>query len=162
GTFLTQLRTGAAIGLAADQLARPDAATVALFGAGGTARTSLWAVCSVRQIREVRVVHPHVETYPAFVAAMRDFLGDDTPPIRRAERSEDALDGADVVITATTASSPVFDGELLRPGTFVGALGAFRPSDRELDDATVLRGRIVVTRDAALREAGDLIIPIKE
>jgi ornithine cyclodeaminase len=163
GTFLTQLRTGAAIGLAADLLARSDATTVALFGVGGTARTSLWAVCATRPIREVRVVHPHAENYPAFVAAMRDFLGDLTPVLRRVERSEDAINGADVVITATTSPSPVFDGGLLRPGTFVGALGAYRPSDRELDDATILRSRVVVdTRDAALREAGDVVIPIRE
>jgi ornithine cyclodeaminase len=162
GTFLTQLRTGAAIGLAANLLARPDATTVALFGVGGTARTSLWAVCAARPIREVRVVHPHAENYPGFVAAMRDFLGDGCPPLHRVESPEDAIDGADVVITATTSTSPVFDGTLLRPGAFVGALGAYRPTDRELDDATVLRSRVVVdTRDGALREAGDVVIPIR-
>jgi ornithine cyclodeaminase len=94
---------------------------------------------------------------------MREFLGDTTPTLRRVERSANAIDGADVVITATTSSSPLFDGDLLRPGVFVGALGAYRATDRELDDATILRSRVVVdSRNAALREAGDVVIPIQQ
>ncbi len=94
---------------------------------------------------------------------MRDYLGDDGPAIRRVENLDEAIHGADIVITATSATSPVFSGSKLGPGTFVGALGAYRPTDRELDEATILRCRLVVdTRAAALAEAGDVVIPIQE
>lgn len=163
GTFLTQLRTGAAIGLGAELLAAPAAETVALFGAGATARTSLWAVCSVRAIREVRVVHPHAEHFPDFVAAMRDYLGDPLPSIRRVESADEALRDAQIVITATTSPAPVFPGELLEPGAYVGALGAFTPTTRELDTTALRRARLVVdTREGALHEAGDVVIPTQE
>jgi ornithine cyclodeaminase/alanine dehydrogenase-like protein (mu-crystallin family) len=163
GTFLTQLRTGAAMGLAADLLARPDAQTVALFGVGATAQTSLWAVCSVRDVGEVRVVHPHAERFPGFATAMREHLGAACPPLRRVESPAEAIQRADVVLTATTSAAPVFPGEALAPGTFVGALGAYAPKMRELDTITILRSHLVVdTRGGALREAGDVVIPIEE
>jgi ornithine cyclodeaminase/alanine dehydrogenase-like protein (mu-crystallin family) len=67
------------------------------------------------------------------------------------------------VLTATTSQTPVFPGEALAPGTFVGALGAYTPNMRELDTTTILRSRLVVdTRAGALREAGDVVIPIEE
>ncbi len=163
GTFLTQVRTGAAIGLAADLLARPDAATVALFGVGGTARTSLWAVCAVRSVQEVRVVHPHPERFAEFAAALGDLLGPAAPPLRRVGSPLEAVRGADLVITATTSPTPLFPGEALAPGSYVGALGAYTPTTRELDTAAILRSRLVVdTRASALAEAGEVVLPIQE
>lgn len=163
GTYLTQVRTGAAIGLAADLLARPDAETVALFGAGATARTSLWAIQAVRAIREVRVCQPHPERFPAFAQDLRDLLGADCPALRRVSDPREAIRGADIVVTATTASTPVFPGEALEPGSFVGALGAYRPDTRELDTATIQRSRLIVdSRESALAEAGDVVIPLRE
>lgn len=163
GTLLTQIRTGAAIGLGAELLALPDADVVALFGAGATARTSLWAVCTVRPVREVRVVHPHAERFPAFVAAMRALLGDACPSLRRVASAEEALAGARIVITATTSPTPLFPGALLEPGTYVGALGAYTPETRELDTTAVLRARLIVdTRAGALAEAGEVCLPIAE
>ncbi len=163
GTFLTQMRTGAAMGLAADLLARPDARTVALFGAGATAGTSLWAVCSVRDIREVRVVHPHAERFPEFERNVREYLGESCPPLRRVTSPTEAVDGADIVLTATSSSTPLFPGEGLGAGAFVGALGAWNATTRELDADTIVRSRVVVdTRASALHEAGDILIPIAE
>jgi ornithine cyclodeaminase/alanine dehydrogenase-like protein (mu-crystallin family) len=160
GTYLTHMRTGAAIGLAADLLARADAESVALFGIGATAQTSLRATCAVRKIQEVRVVHPHAERFPAFAAAMRDRLAGQ-PRLTRYDSPQQAVQDASIVITATTSATPVFPGEALAPGAFVGALGAFRPTDRELDDETIRRSRVVVDlRAASLAEAGDLAIPI--
>jgi ornithine cyclodeaminase/alanine dehydrogenase-like protein (mu-crystallin family) len=151
------------MGLGAELLARPDADVVALFGAGGTAQTSLWAVCTVCPIREVRVVHPHAERFPAFLATMRDYLGDACPAIRRVESPVEAIRGASIVLTATTATTPLFPGEALEPGTYVGALGAYTPDARELDTTTILRSRLVVdAREAALHEPGDILIPIQE
>jgi ornithine cyclodeaminase/alanine dehydrogenase-like protein (mu-crystallin family) len=163
GTYLTQLRTGAAMGLGADLLARPDADVVALFGAGATARTSLAAVCSVRPIREVRVVHPHAEHFPAFARDVESELGAAAPILRRVEDPREALRGSRVVITATTSATPLFPGAAIEPGAYVGALGAYTPSTRELDTAAILRARVVVdAREATLREAGDLVIPMRE
>lgn len=163
GTLLTQIRTGAAIGLGAELLALPDADVVALFGVGATARTSLWAVCTVRPVREVRVVHLHAERFPAFVAAMQALLGDACPSLRRVTSAAEALAGARIVITATTSPTPLFPGALLEPGTYVGALGAYTPQTRELDTTAVLRARLVVdTRAAALAEAGEVCLPIAE
>jgi len=162
GTYLTAVRTGAAIGLAADLLARPDAATVALFGAGAIAQTSLWAIRAVRQIREVRVCHPRSERFPAFAEAMGDLLGNDCPTSSRVADPRQAVQGADIVVTATTATEPVFPGDALEPGSFVGALGAYRPTTRELDTTTIRRSRLIVDRRAsALAEAGDVIIPLQ-
>lgn len=163
GTSLTALRTGAAMGFGADLLALPDARVVALFGAGATARASLAAVRAVRPIDEARVVHPHPEHFPAFVAEMRARLGDATPILRRVEQPIDALMGAQIILTATTSPTPVFPGAAIEPGAYVGALGAYTPDQRELDRVAIARARVVVdTRDAALREAGDIIQAIHE
>ncbi len=163
GATLTRIRTGAAIGLGAELFALPGADTVALFGAGATARASLEAVCAVRPVRDVRVVHPHAERFPAFVAAMRAALGDRCPGLRRVETAAEALRGAQIVITATTSPEPLFSGSLIEPGAYAGALGAFTPETRELDTEAVLRARLIVdTRAGALAEAGEVVIPIRE
>src|SRR5207249_429443 len=106
GGSLTALRTGAAIGLGADLLALPGASVAALFGTGATARTSLHAVCHVRPVQEVRVVHPHPERFEPFREAMRALLGPACPAIRRVEDPAGAVAGASLVITATTAREP--------------------------------------------------------
>jgi ornithine cyclodeaminase/alanine dehydrogenase-like protein (mu-crystallin family) len=159
GGALTAIRTGAASGAATDVLARPDAATVAIFGAGIQARTQLEAVCTVRRIERVRV-HSLVgaETFAAEMAGR----GPIPAAVEVAGTADAALDGADIVCAATTAVTPVFDGRRLRPGTHVNAIGAFTPQMQEIDAETVRRSLLVVdSREAALAEAGDLIIPIQ-
>jgi ornithine cyclodeaminase len=74
-----------------------------------------------------------------------------------------AVAEADLVCTCTTSEEPLFDGDLLRPGTHVNAVGSYRPETRELDTETIRRARVVVeTREVAMEEAGDLLIPIEE
>jgi len=157
GTWLTALRTGAAGGLATDLLARADSSTVALFGAGVQARMQLEAVRCVRPVTDVRVVSRSGASAEALVAELEGV------PARRVERPEDALLGADIVITATNSTTPVFDGALVEPGAHVTAIGSFTPDMREVDTALVLRARVVVDqRDAALSEAGDIMGPIRD
>jgi ornithine cyclodeaminase len=157
GTWLTALRTGAAGGLATDLLARADSSTVALFGAGVQARMQLEAVRCVRPVTDVRVVSRSGASAEALVAELEGV------PARRVERPEDALLGADIVITATNSTTPVFDGSLVEPGAHVTAIGSFTPDMREVDTALVLRARVVVDqRDAALSEAGDIMGPIRD
>src|SRR5581483_8799343 len=90
-------------------------------------------------------------------------LGPNAPSIRRVESPIDAVRGASIVLTATTSSEPLFSGDAIDPGAYVGALGAYTPASRELDTAAIRRARLVVdTREAALHEAGDVVIPIRE
>ena len=162
GTYLTQLRTGAAIGFAADLLARKDARTVAVFGAGAMAQTSLAAVCTVRDVADIRVVDPNPSRAERFVASIEDLSGRDCPPLRWVTSPAEALRDADVIITATTSPTPVFPGESVPSGAFIGALGAYTPTTRELDTLTIQRSRLIVdTRAGALQEAGEIAIPIQ-
>ncbi len=161
GGSLTAIRTGAASGAATDILARPDAAVAAIFGCGTQARTQLEAVCTVRDIQEVRVFcldHAGVE---AFIA---DMAGQGPIPhnIQLAKDADTAVADADIICTATTSNTPVFDGHLLKPGAHVNGVGSFLPTMQEIDLATVQRALVVVdSREAVLEEAGDLIIPLQ-
>lgn len=160
GASLTALRTGAASGLATDLLARPDAAVAAVFGAGMQARTQLQAVCCVRRIRRVFV-------YDADRAAAERFASDMTRqqgvPVERADSPAQALSAADVVCTATTSPTPVFEDRELKPGTHINAVGVFQPGKAEIPSATVCRARVVVDhRASALEEAGDLLGPLRQ
>lgn len=157
GTSLTALRTGAAGGLAAELLALPEADTVALFGAGVQARTQLEAVRAVRPIRRVRILSRSGESAARLVAELEGVDAEvASDPVH-------CLEGARIVITATDASEPVFPGELVTPGTHVTGVGSFTPDMQEVDATLVTRAKVVVdSREAALAEAGDLIIPIRD
>ncbi len=162
GAALTAIRTGAASGLAADLLARKDSHAVALFGAGVQGRTQLQAVCCVRDIRTACVYDTSLEAAGALAEALAGQPGFPAD-IRPAESPRDALAGADIVLAATTSPAPVFDDADLRDGTHVSAIGSYQPQVREIPPATVVRARVFVdSRPAALEEAGDLILPIRE
>lgn len=157
GGWLTALRTGAAGGLAADLLARPDAEVVALFGAGVQARTQLEAVRCVRDVSEVRI---RSRTRASAERLAGELSGVE---VRLPSGADEAVDGADVVIAATSSSTPVFDGARVTPGTHVTAVGSFKPEMREVDTALVARATVFVDqREAALAEAGDLAGPIAD
>jgi len=157
GTWLTALRTGAIGGLAADLLARPDARTVALFGAGVQARTQLEAVRCVRDIEEVRVYSPSGRSADALIAEL------DGVTARRAIDPAEAVRGADIVIAATSSSTPVFDGSLVEPGAHVTGVGSFTTEMREVDSTLIRRARVVVDqREAIMEEAGDIVGPISD
>lgn len=156
GAALTALRTAAVSALATSRLAAPAARRLVLFGAGRQARAHLEAMCAVRPIEEVVVVDAHPARAAALVAlARREGLS------ARLGSPEDVRD-ADVVCTCTTSTTPVFLGALLPAGAHVNAIGAYRPDARELDDEVMRRARIVVeSEEAALAEAGDLLIPLR-
>ena len=162
GGYLTALRTGAASGAATDLLARRDASTAAIFGAGTQARTQLLAVCQVRDIARAWVYDVVRERAEAFVQEMRG-QGRIPQDLRIAASPAEAVREAEVICTATTSSTPVFDGRDLQPGTHINAIGAFTPQMQEVDETTIRRAKIVVdSREACLAEAGDLIIPLKK
>ena len=159
GSTLTGLRTGAASGVATKHLARPEAATLGCFGAGVHAGYQLRAACAVRPIRGVVLVGRRPERALAFAEAMTRRL---QIPVRVAVDPAEAA-AADIVVTATSATAPVVAGRHLRAGAHVNAIGAYTPATRELDTEAIRRARVVVdTREGALAEAGDLLIPMAE
>ncbi len=163
GTYLTALRTGAVSGAATDLLARPDSRVLAAIGAGAQGATQIAAVCAVRPIERIVAVDVNDEA----LARLRANLTRDWPEVvDRLETTTDAAAAvrqADVICTATTARTPVFDDADVRPGTHVNAVGAYTPEMQEVPAATVVRATVVVDAvEAALAEGGDLIAPLRE
>jgi ornithine cyclodeaminase/alanine dehydrogenase-like protein (mu-crystallin family) len=157
GAALTALRTSAVSGLATRYLARADAETLVLFGAGVQARAHLEAMCAVRPVAELVVVSRSR-------AAARSLVEDGVARGLTARIGDPgAVADADLICTCTTSDEPLFDGSLLAPGVHINAVGSHRPDARELDTETILRGRVVVeAREVALAEAGELAIPIAD
>jgi alanine dehydrogenase len=162
GSVLTALRTGAASGAATDLLAKQTAHVVALFGAGTQGRTQLEAVCTVRSITRVLIFDTKSDQVRSFVDEMRARGAPIPSDINPATSPEEAIREADIICTATTSAQPVFDGTAVRPGTHINAVGAYTPQMQEVDIEMIQRAKIIVdSRQAALAEAGDLIIPLK-
>jgi ornithine cyclodeaminase/alanine dehydrogenase-like protein (mu-crystallin family) len=159
GGLLTALRTGAASGVATQLMARQDARTLALFGAGGQALAQVWAVCVARPIERVWLVNRTPEHAERLAAELRAF-GDPIPTdVRLADSAHEALAEADVICCATGSTTPLFDDADLRPGTHINGIGSYRPTMREVPGATVARARVIVDqRAAAWTEAGDLAL----
>lgn len=156
GSALTALRTPAVSGLATRHLAPPDASRLVLFGAGTQATGHLDAMLAVRPIEHVTVVSRSLAAADRLAAVARD------RGVEATVGTADAVADADIVCTCTSSSDPVFDGALLRRGAHVNAIGAFQPDARELDDAAIAAGTVVVeTVAAALEEAGDVVIPLR-
>ncbi len=159
GASLTAIRTAAACGLATDLLARPDSRVLAVFGSGVHARTQVEAVRAVRAIEDVRLFNPNTDSARAMAAELAALKG----KVRAVESPSEALDGADIACCATTSVEPVFEDCHVPDGLHINAIGSFKPEDRELPTATVVRSRVVVDdRESALEEAGDLLMPMDE
>ena len=156
---LGQLRTGAASGVAAKFMARADSETVAVIGSGFQARTQLEAVCeTLPAIRRARVHSRSEANRAAYAAEMSERLG---IPVVPAASAREAVEGADVIITATSSTSPVLLGEWLEPGAFIAAIGGADPYAAELDAAAVRRADVIAVddRDQAKIESGELLMP---
>jgi ornithine cyclodeaminase/alanine dehydrogenase-like protein (mu-crystallin family) len=147
GRLITEMRTAAASAVATQHLARPDAAVLGILGSGVQAKSHLAALRHVRSFKEVRVWSPR--NAPAF--AQRH-------GVKAVPSAADAVRGADVVVVAASSTTPILQGNWLSPGAHVNAIGATRPDWRELDDDLVTTARVFVdSREAALRESGDVI-----
>ena len=159
-SLLTAIRTGAASGVATRHLARPDARRVGLIGAGVQAERQLEACAVVRSVADARVFDPEPGRAERFAGRMGALLGIE---VRPAASARDAVDEADVVVVATTSTTPVLEGSWLVPGQHVCAIGSHTPETREVDTEAVVRSRVFADdREACLAEAGDLLIPIRE
>ena len=162
GSSLTAIRTGAGGGVATDFLARQDAKTVGLFGAGVQARAQLQAVMAVRDIACVNLISRTKASAQQLATEISAWT--DAPAVNLVSNPQQVVEDADIVLCATTSATPLFDGNAVRSGTHITAVGTFVPEKREVDTTTIRKAdRIVVdSRDACLEEAGDLIIPNAE
>jgi alanine dehydrogenase len=157
---LGQMRTGAATGVATRHMARRDASVLALFGAGWQAESQALAVAEVRPLKQVRVYSRTATKRSEFAARLGHRLGIECSPV---DSPDEAIDGADIVVTATTAREPVFDGKRLAAGAHVNAVGSNALNRAEVDVATVSRASIVVVDsiEQSKMEAGDLLAPFE-
>jgi len=147
GRLITEMRTAAVSAVATRLLARPEASVLGILGSGVQARSHLAALRLVRTIREARVWSPRNAA-----AFAREF------GVRAVPSAEEAVRGSDIVVVATSSQTPVLSGAWLAPGTHINAVGAPRPTWRELDDDALRKARLYVEqREAATRESGDVI-----
>ena len=161
GGYLTAVRTGAVSGLATKYLARTDKGQVAaIVGAGVQAKMQLWAMATTRELSRAYVYDVSADALSAFIPEMSAKLRLEILP---ADSPAQMLAVADIVCTASSSSTPLFDGSLVRPGTHINGIGSHSPNARELDTAIIQRSRVVVDSvEACLKEAGDIMIPLQE
>jgi ornithine cyclodeaminase/alanine dehydrogenase-like protein (mu-crystallin family) len=148
GRLITEMRTAAVSAAVTNRLASPDSRVLALLGSGVQARAHLEALARVREFDEVRVwsrTPDHAKRFAEEHGA-------------RAMDAEAAVRGADVVVTATNSREPLLMGAWLKPGAHVNAVGSPRPTWRELDDETMANILVVDSREAVMKEAGDVIL----
>lgn len=148
GRYITEMRTAAVSAVATDALAAPDAKILALLGAGVQGRAHLEVLRHVRRFEEVRVWSRTSERSERFAEEHG----------AKAMSLEEAVRGADVIVTATSAREPILKGAWLKAGAHVNAVGASRPDWRELDDAAMANAVVVDSYEGARNEAGDVIL----
>lgn len=148
GRLITEMRTAAVSAIATRMLSDPDAAVLGVLGSGVQARSHIHALGLVRNFREIRIW----SRTPAHAERLAGEVGG------KAMGPEETVRGADVVVTVTAAREPVLKGEWLKAGAHVNAVGAVGPGVRELDDAAMAHAVVVESREAALRESGDILL----
>ncbi len=152
---LGQMRTGAASAVATKYMARPDAGSVGIIGTGRQARSQVIAIGRVRPVALVKCYSRDARRREAFAEEMVQELAAEVVP---AESASDAVDGVDIIVTATTAEDPVLRGEWLRPGVHLNAIGSNWANKHELDAEAVRRSDRIAVDDLeqARQESGDL------
>jgi thiomorpholine-carboxylate dehydrogenase len=148
GRLITEMRTAAVSAAVTKYLAAPEAHVLALLGSGVQARAHLQALSMVRHFDEIRIW----SRTPAHAERFAEQHNAKTMPVA------DAVRGADVIVTATNALRPILDGDWLAPGSHVNAVGSPRPDWRELDDRAMANTLVVDSREAVLKESGDVIL----
>ena len=157
---ITATRTAAVSAVATRLLAREDAHQLAIIGAGVQARTHLSALDAVRSIKHARVACRNIEHAQELVRKVQPRF---SFPIEAVGSNEEAVRGADLIVTATSSQEPVVNKDWIAPGAHVNAIGTHSPSSREIDGATMAAARIFVDRrESALNESGDYLLAAKE
>ncbi|MED0978159.1 ornithine cyclodeaminase family protein [Bacillus paramycoides] len=160
GSYLTMIRTGALSGVATKHLARHNAKNLCIIGTGEQAKGIAEAVLAVRDIEKVILYNRTEEKAYAFAQYIQETFN---KPAYVYASPDEAISEADIIVTTTNASTPVFS-ETLQKGVHVNAVGSFRPSMQELPSHAIATANKVVveSKEAALEETGDLQVPIKE
>ncbi len=157
---LTAIRTAASTAVATDLLAREDAETMGVFGSGREAEAHIATIREVRHLSRILIYSRNRKGREAFAANIAATHGIQT---MATESPEELAEKSDIIVTATTSETPVFDGRRVKPGTHVNAIGAALPGNREVDTYLVQRSTLVVdSRQQALSTYGDVMIPIEE
>ncbi len=164
GTYVTQLRTGASSGAAFDVLAKKNCRIGALIGTGGQAATQLEAMIAVRKLEEVRVYDLNYERTVSFARQMQEELQSYGTRITPVPSSDEAIGDADLLITVTPSSKPVFDGTKIKKGCTISCVGAYQHHMQEMDPAVLPRASKIYfdSREAVLSESGDILIPLEK
>jgi ornithine cyclodeaminase len=155
-TEVTRIRTGAVVGVATDLMAPPDARTCAIIGAGSQAADQVRAVHAARPLADVTIMSPRRQR----AEKLAEVLASEMPgtAFTVAANAEEAVHSADIVCCATTATEPLFRLAALRAVVHVNAIGAYRPTMRELPDELLADATVVIDeRAAALAESGEVI-----
>ncbi|MFC5590861.1 ornithine cyclodeaminase family protein [Sporosarcina soli] len=160
GSHLTMIRTGAISGVATKYLSRGDSKKLCIIGTGEQAKGLVEAILAVRDIEEILLYNRTEQKAVEFAKYIRSEF---CKRVQIYSDSNEAVRKADIIVTTTNSSTPVFT-ESLKPGVHVNAVGSFRPTMQELpSNAISLADKVVVeSGDAALEETGDLLVPIKE
>jgi len=160
GRYITEARTAAVSAVSVRRLARPDATSLAILGSGVQAQSHLEAIRHIRALTDVRVWSPTAAKREQFA---RDASATHGLPVRACATAADAIRGAGIIVLATASKTPIINDADVADGAHICAVGACRPDQREMPTALVARARVIVdSRIAALKEAGELLIPIGE
>ncbi|MED3124434.1 ornithine cyclodeaminase family protein [Bacillus wiedmannii] len=160
GSYLTMIRTGALSGVATKHLARHNAKTLCIIGTGEQAKGIAEAVFAVRDIEKVILYNRTEEKAYAFAQYIQEKFG---KPAYVYTNANEAINEADIIVTTTNASTPVFS-EKLQKGVHINAVGSFKPNMQELPSHAIAQATKVVveSKEAALEETGDLQVPVRE
>ena len=158
GSLITGMRTGATTGIATKYLSKKNSSKLSILGSGFQSKFQLMAICSVRHIKEIFINSPSIDSKSDYIHELEDLL--DIPII--IEKNITKLLNTDILVTSTTSPIPLFDGNLLDNGIHINCIGAHTKETREVDLRTIEKSKVVVDeRSTALREAGELIIPLQ-
>ena len=158
GSLITGMRTGATTGIATKYLSKKNSSKLSILGSGFQSKFQLMAICSVRNIKEIFINSPSIDSKSEYIHELEDLL--DIPII--IEKNITKLLNTDILVTSTTSPIPLFDGNLLDNGIHINCIGAHTKETREVDLRTIEKSKVVVDeRSTALRDAGELIIPLQ-
>ncbi|MBU8880138.1 ornithine cyclodeaminase family protein [Bacillus sp. FJAT-29790] len=163
-SYLTVLRTGASSGVATKYLARKDSRVCAVLGCGAQAIGQIQAIMAVRDLDQIILYNRTFEKAERFKEEIADLFTDWEGEIIVEQNPDDAVRAADIVICSSKSSTPLFDGNVIKLGTHINAIGSYQPHMQEVDVQTLYKSdKIVVdTREGALHEAGDFLVPLEK
>jgi alanine dehydrogenase len=151
---------GAVSAVATKYLSKKEDKIMGMFGSGRQAKSQLSAISSVRNLELVKVYSPQENHREKYCEEMRKLHGLNVIPV---DSPGEAIRGSDIISTTTNSITPVFDGNLIEPGIHINAIGAHYPDRREIDSVCIQRSKVIVdSTDRALKEEGELLIPISE